>query len=43
MINYVKKRDGRMIPFNPDRITRAIFLAASKMAEQKMGNQQIII
>ncbi|MCH1958768.1 anaerobic ribonucleoside triphosphate reductase [Romboutsia hominis] len=34
MINYVKKRDGRIIPFNPDRITRAIFLAASKIAEQ---------
>ncbi|WP_195941132.1 anaerobic ribonucleoside triphosphate reductase [Romboutsia sp. 1001713B170131_170501_G6] len=34
MINYVKKRDGRIIPFNSDRITRAIFLAASKIAQQ---------
>lgn len=35
MINYVKKRDGRIIPFNADRITRAIFLAASKVAERE--------
>ena len=32
MIKFVKKRDGRIIPFNEDRITRAIFLAAEKVA-----------
>lgn len=37
MIQAVKKRDGRVIPFNSDRITRAIFLAASKVA-QREGN-----
>lgn len=35
MIENVKKRDGRLIPFNSDRITRAIFLAASKVAERE--------
>lgn len=35
MINLVKKRDGRVIPFNADRITRAIFLAASNVAEKE--------
>ena len=35
MIETVKKRDGRVIPFNSDRITRAIFLAASKVAERE--------
>ena len=35
MIQSVKKRDGRIIPFNSDRITRAIFLAASKVAERE--------
>ena len=35
MINFVKKRDGRIIPFNEDRITRAIFLAASNVAEKE--------
>ena len=35
MINLVKKRDGRVIPFNEDRITRAIFLAASNVAEKE--------
>ncbi|MGL5329038.1 MAG: anaerobic ribonucleoside triphosphate reductase [Peptostreptococcaceae bacterium] len=34
MIKYVKKRDGRIIPFNEDRITRAIFLAAEKVAKK---------
>ena len=34
MINFVKKRDGRVIPFNEDRITRAIFLAATNVAEK---------
>lgn len=35
MIEIVRKRDGRVIPFNSDRITRAIFLAASKVAERE--------
>lgn len=35
MINLVKKRDGRVIPFNEDRITRAIYLAASNVAEKE--------
>ncbi|MGL4912294.1 MAG: anaerobic ribonucleoside triphosphate reductase [Romboutsia sp.] len=35
MINFVKKRDGRIIPFNKDRVTRAIFLAASNVAEKE--------
>ena len=35
MINFVKKRDGRVIPFNGDRITRAIFLAATNVAEKE--------
>ena len=30
-----KKRDGRVIPFNGDRITRAIFLAATNVAEKE--------
>ena len=39
MIQFVKKRDGRTIAFNADRITRAIFLAASKVAEKKILEQ----
>ena len=35
MIRFVKKRDGRVIPFNEDRITRAIFLAASEVAKRE--------
>ena len=35
MIQTIKKRDGRMAPFNEDRITRAIFLAASAVAEKE--------
>jgi ribonucleoside-triphosphate reductase (formate) len=35
LIENVRKRDGRLIPFNSDRITRAIFLAASKVAERE--------
>lgn len=35
LINFVKKRDGRVIPFNEDRITRAIFLAATNVAEKE--------
>lgn len=34
MIEFVKKRDGRTIAFNTDRITRAVFLAASKVAKR---------
>ena len=34
LINFVKKRDGREIPFNEDRITRAIFLAATNVAQK---------
>ena len=34
LINFVKKRDGRVIPFNEDRITRAIFLAATNVAQK---------
>ncbi|KPI56407.1 anaerobic ribonucleoside triphosphate reductase [Clostridioides difficile] len=35
MVEFVKKRDGRVIPFNEDRITRAIFLAATNVAERE--------
>lgn len=35
MVRFVKKRDGRIIPFNEDRITRAIFLAAEKVAKKE--------
>ena len=35
MIETIKKRDGRLAPFNEDRITRAIFLAASAVAEKE--------
>lgn len=38
MIETVRKRDGRIIPFNSDRITRAIFLAANKVAERESRN-----
>ncbi|MGL5642110.1 MAG: anaerobic ribonucleoside triphosphate reductase [Paraclostridium sp.] len=38
MIETVRKRDGRIIPFNSDRITRAIFLAANKVAERENRN-----
>lgn len=34
MVEFVK-RDGRVIPFNEDRITRAIFLAATNVAERE--------
>ncbi|MFV0380845.1 MAG: anaerobic ribonucleoside triphosphate reductase [Breznakia sp.] len=33
MINKIKKRDGREIQFTPEKITRAIFLAASAVAK----------
>ncbi|WP_297135276.1 anaerobic ribonucleoside triphosphate reductase [Terrisporobacter sp.] len=35
MVEYIKKRDGRIIKFNDDRITRAIFLAASEAAKNE--------
>lgn len=35
MVEFVKKRDGRVIPFNEDRIIRAIFLAATNVAERE--------
>lgn len=35
MVEYIKKRDGRIIKFNDDRITRAIFLAASEVAKDE--------
>ncbi|PBF65271.1 anaerobic ribonucleoside triphosphate reductase [Clostridioides difficile] len=35
MVEFVKKRDGRVITFNEDRITRAIFLAATNVAERE--------
>ena len=35
MIDKIKKRDGRIIGFNGDRITRAIFLAASEVARNE--------
>ena len=43
MIDKIKKRDGRIVSFNDDRITRAIFLAASEVAkgEGVMPNYKI--
>lgn len=35
MIDKVKKRDGRLISFNEEKITRAIFLAASEVAKKE--------
>lgn len=35
MIEFIRKRDGRVIPFNGNKITRAIFLAASDVAEKE--------
>jgi anaerobic ribonucleoside-triphosphate reductase len=35
VVKSVKKRDGRTIPFNQDRVTRAIFLAATSVAEKE--------
>lgn len=34
MLTTIKKRDGREIHFSPEKITRAIFLAASRVAEE---------
>lgn len=43
MIEQVRKRDGRLIPYNGEKITRAIFLAASEVAkkEGKTADYQI--
>lgn len=35
MITNIRKRDGRITTFNEDRITRAIFLAASEVAKEE--------
>ncbi len=35
MLTTIKKRDGREIHFSPEKITRAIFLAASRVAEDE--------
>lgn len=35
MIKEVKKRDGRIISFNAEKITRAIYLAAKQVAERE--------
>ncbi|MEG0857932.1 MAG: anaerobic ribonucleoside triphosphate reductase [Terrisporobacter sp.] len=35
MINNIRKRDGRITIFNEDRITRAVFLAASEVAKEE--------
>lgn len=38
MIYEIKKRDGRIINFNEEKITRAIFLAASEVAKKEGEN-----
>ncbi|MEG0314152.1 MAG: anaerobic ribonucleoside triphosphate reductase [Erysipelotrichaceae bacterium] len=38
MITVIKKRDGREISFIPEKITRAIYLAASTVAAREGGN-----
>jgi len=35
LLEYIRKRDGRIVKFNDDRITRAIFLAASEVAKEE--------
>ncbi|KXZ40650.1 ribonucleoside-triphosphate reductase class III catalytic subunit [Alkalithermobacter thermoalcaliphilus JW-YL-7 = DSM 7308] len=35
MVDKVQKRDGRVINFNKEKITRAIFLAASEVAQKE--------
>ena len=35
MLEYIRKRDGRIVKFNEDRITRAIFKAASEVAKEE--------
>jgi len=43
MVREVRKRDGRIIPFNEDRITRAIFLAASKVAKREGKSPEYMV
>ena len=38
MLDKIKKRDGRIIHFNEEKITRAIFLAASEVAKKQGKN-----
>ena len=35
MIEYIKKRDGRKVLFDKNCITKAIFAAASEVAEKE--------
>ena len=35
MITMIQKRDGREIHFTPEKITRAIYLAANSVASQE--------
>ena len=35
MIEFIRKMDGRVIPFNANKITKAIFLAATDAAEKE--------
>ena len=35
MITMIQKRDGREIHFTPEKITRAIYLAANGVASQE--------
>ena len=35
MIEYIKKRDGREVPFDKNRITKAVFSAASEVAKKE--------
>ena len=35
MIEYIRKRDGRKVIFDKDCITKAIFSAASEVAEKE--------
>ncbi|WP_300282993.1 anaerobic ribonucleoside triphosphate reductase [Peptacetobacter sp.] len=35
MIEFIRKRDGRIIPFNENKITRAIFLADTDVAKKE--------
>lgn len=35
MLEYIRKRDGRVVKLNEDRITRAIFKAASEVAKDE--------
>lgn len=43
MVQQVRKRDGRIINFNEDKITRAIFLAANIVAkkEEKIADYEV--